>query len=97
MFVLLSEDCAVWMGLVLNADVITSLWIGQKSLLYLEENSQSWPWLEKGEEVSAKQGISNIGEGTCEIELFRVRNLNLHYEEISIDREEAWKERKISY
>lgn len=39
MFVLLSEDCAVLMGLVLNADDISSLWIGQKSLLDLEENS----------------------------------------------------------
>lgn len=41
-----------------------------------------------------RRGFSKVGdrpsifsieeEGTCETELFRVRNLNLHYEEISI-------------
>lgn len=51
MFVLLSEDYAVLMGLVLNTDGIGSLWIGQeKSLLPLEE--YSWQCIKK--EVSAK-------------------------------------------
>lgn len=44
MFMLLSENCAVFMGLVLNADDNSYWWIGQKeSLLHLEEYSWSWP------------------------------------------------------
>lgn len=34
--------------------------------------------------VGDRTPISSIGEGTCEPELFRVRNLNPHHEEMNI-------------